>query len=152
VGEDHDPETHLIPNILRAALGQLDHLEIYGTDYPTPDGTAIRDYIHVDDLSDTHLLALAATRGGEHQIFNLGNGNGFSVREVLTAAEQVTGRAIPAVERPRREGDPARLVAASEKIRKVLGWEARKPELTGMIADAWEFTQANPKGYARADG
>ncbi|MGO9976123.1 MAG: UDP-glucose 4-epimerase GalE [Solirubrobacteraceae bacterium] len=148
-GEDHDPETHLIPNILRAALGLRPALEIFGTDYPTPDGTAIRDYIHIDDLASAHLLALRAAREGEHQIFNLGNGNGFSVREVIAAAEQVTGRTIPAIECPRRPGDPPMLVAAGERIRSVLGWEPRKPELVEMIADAWAFSQANPHGYAR---
>ncbi|HEX4008614.1 MAG TPA: UDP-glucose 4-epimerase GalE [Solirubrobacteraceae bacterium] len=146
-GEDHDPETHLIPNILRAALGRLPHVEVYGTDYPTPDGTAIRDYIHIEDLSDAHLLALDGTRPGEHRIFNLGNGNGFSVREVIAAAGEVTGAEIAVKEAPRRPGDPPRLVAASERIRAELGWEARKPELAEMVGDAWEFTRRHPSGY-----
>ncbi len=147
VGEDHDPETHLIPNILRAVLGKLPRVEIYGTDYPTPDGTAIRDYIHVEDLSQAHLLALEGTRDGEHRIFNLGNGSGFSVREVIAAAERVTDTQIPVAECPRRPGDPPMLVAASEKIRSELGWSAAKPELADMLGDAWGFAKANPDGY-----
>ena len=150
LGEDHEPETHLIPNILRAALGQRPSVDVYGTDYPTPDGTAIRDYIHIEDLAAAHLLALEGARGGEHRIFNLGNGNGFSVREVIAATEEVTGRPVPTVECPRRPGDPPMLVAASQKIRSELGWEARKPALTDMIGDAWAFAQANPSGYSKA--
>ena len=146
-GEDHEPETHLIPNVLRAASGRREHVEIYGTDYPTPDGTAVRDYIHVDDLATAHVLALDGARGGEHRIFNLGNGSGFSVREVIAAAERVAGRPIASVERPRRPGDPPQLVAAGGKIRGELGWEPRRPELEGMIADAWEFMQGHPDGY-----
>jgi UDP-glucose 4-epimerase len=146
-GEDHDPETHLIPNILRTVLGKLPRVEVYGTDYPTPDGTAIRDYIHIEDLSQAHVLALEGTRGAEHRIFNLGNGSGFSVREVIAAAEQVTGAQIPVAECPRRPGDPPMLVAASAKIRSELGWSARKPELTDMLADAWGFAMAHPDGY-----
>jgi UDP-glucose 4-epimerase len=147
-GEDHDPETHLIPNILRAGLGINPCVEIYGTDYPTPDGTAIRDYIHIDDLSAAHLLALGATRPGGHQIFNLGNGNGFSVREVIEAVRAVTGLEIAVREAPRRPGDPPVLVAASEKIRSELGWRAHKPELEQIVADAWAFAQARPRGYS----
>jgi len=147
-GEDHDPETHLIPNVLRAALGRLDRVELFGTDYPTPDGTAIRDYIHIEDLADAHLLALDGARSGQHRIFNLGNGSGFSVREVIAAAEHVTGREIKVHEAPRRPGDPPMLVAASERIRDELGWQARKPELERMIADAWEFARARPSGYS----
>jgi UDP-glucose 4-epimerase len=147
LGEDHRPETHLIPNILRAALGQNPCVEIYGTDYPTPDGTAVRDYIHIDDLSHAHLLALEANRPGEHQIFNLGNGNGFSVREVIAAAERVTGSDIPKQEAGRRAGDPPMLVAASDRIRAELGWEPRKAELDVIVADAWAFAQTRPRGY-----
>jgi len=146
-GEDHDPETHLIPNVLRAALGELPHVEVYGTDYPTPDGTAVRDYIHVEDLALAHVLALEGIAAGEHRIFNLGNGNGFSVREVIEAGRAVTGLEVEAVEAPRRPGDPPVLVAASELIRRELGWEGRKPELETMIADAWEWTRAHPRGY-----
>lgn len=148
LGEDHDPETHLIPNILKAALGINPAVEIYGTDYPTPDGTAIRDYIHMDDLADAHLLALDGAHAGEHRIFNLGNGSGFSVREVIDAAREVTGREIVIREAPRRPGDPPMLVAASEKVRSELGWTARKPQLRTMVADAWEFAQAHPRGYS----
>jgi UDP-glucose 4-epimerase len=147
LGEDHEPETHLIPLILRAAAGLRDHVSIFGTDYPTPDGTAVRDYIHVEDLAAAHALALEATAPGTHQILNLGNGNGFSVREVIEAARRVTGREIRAVEEGRRAGDPPMLVAASERIRDVLGWRPRKPEIETMIADAWAWHQANPDGY-----
>ena len=147
-GEDHEPETHLSPNILRAVLGVIPAVDIYGTDYPTPDGTAIRDYIHIEDLSAAHLLALERTSPGEHHIFNLGNGSGFSVREVIAAAEEVTQRRIPTRECPRRRGDPPVLVAASDRIRAELGWRASKPEVSEMVADAWAFAQANPGGYS----
>ncbi len=147
-GEDHDPETHLIPNVLRAASGRNPHVDVFGTDYETPDGTAIRDYIHIEDLSAAHLLALDGAQGGEHQIFNLGNGNGFSVGEVIAAAREVTGAEIATREAPRRPGDPPMLVAASEKIRAELGWSPRKPELERMIADAWAFMRARPDGYS----
>ncbi|MGO9884183.1 MAG: UDP-glucose 4-epimerase GalE [Solirubrobacteraceae bacterium] len=147
-GEDHSPETHLIPNVLRAAIGQADWVQVYGTDYETPDGTAIRDYIHIEDLSAAHLLALDGVRTGEHRIFNLGNGNGFSVREVIAAARRVTSAEIAVREAPRRPGDPPVLVAASDRIRSELGWQAEKPELERMIADAWAFKQARPRGYS----
>jgi UDP-glucose 4-epimerase len=147
-GEDHDPETHLIPNILRTALGINELVEVYGTDYPTPDGTAIRDYIHIEDLSQAHLLALDGARAGEHRIFNLGSGNGFSVREVIAAAVSVTGVEIATREAPRRPGDPPMLVAASQKIRSELGWTPRKPELAEMVGDAWAFARARPRGYS----
>ena len=147
-GEDHEPETHLIPNVLKVPLGQRDEVQIFGTDYPTDDGTAVRDYIHIDDLAEAHLLALAHARVGEHRIFNLGNGNGFSVREVIAAAEKVTGTAIAARESARRPGDPPRLVAAGQRIRDELGWAPKKPELETMIADAWAFAQAHPHGYS----
>jgi UDP-glucose 4-epimerase len=148
-GEDHDPETHLIPNVLRAALGINPVVQVFGTDYPTPDGTAIRDYIHVDDLAVAHLLALGRADPGEHQIFNLGNGSGFSVREVISAAHEVTGVEIPTSDVGRRAGDPPMLVAASDRIRSDLGWEARKPALSEMIADAWSFARAHPRGYSQ---
>ncbi|HTU84856.1 MAG TPA: UDP-glucose 4-epimerase GalE [Solirubrobacteraceae bacterium] len=148
LGEDHDPETHLIPNILRVALGDAPAVKVYGTDYPTPDGTAIRDYIHIDDLATAHLLALDGVRPGEHRIFNLGNGNGFSVRDVIAAARAVTGVDIPAEEAPRRSGDPPMLVAAGELIRSELGWAPRKPGLEQMVGDAWTFAQAHPNGYS----
>jgi len=147
-GEDHDPETHLIPNVLRAASGAIEHVEVFGSDYETPDGTAIRDYIHVEDLAHAHLQAVDAAAAGEHRILNLGNGSGFSVREVIDAGRRVTGLEIPARDAPRRPGDPPVLVAASERIRDELGWEPRKPELETMIADAWAWAQAHPDGYA----
>jgi UDP-glucose 4-epimerase len=142
-GELHDPETHLIPLVLRAAAGLRDSVQIYGTDYPTPDGTAIRDYIHVEDLARAHLLALDATGAGTHRVYNLGNGTGFSVREVVETARAVTGRPIPAVEGPRRAGDPAVLVASSDRIRAELGWVPEKPGLELMVGDAWEWLQRN---------
>ena len=147
-GEDHDPETHLIPNILRAALGITECVQVFGTDYPTPDGTAVRDYIHIEDLSAAHILALEGVRSGEHRIFNLGNGDGFSVREVIAAATEVTGRTIEVREADRRPGDPPMLVAASQRIRSELGWSARKPALSDMVGDAWEFARAHPRGYS----
>ncbi len=147
-GEDHEPETHLIPNVLRAAQGRLDHVSVFGTDYPTPDGTAVRDYIHVEDLAGAHMLALEKTTQGEHNIYNLGNGNGFSVLEVIEAARRVTGLEIKVIEAPRRAGDPPMLVAASALVREKLGWEPKRPELDSMISDAWEFAQAKPAGYS----
>ncbi len=147
-GEDHEPETHLIPNILRAALGANTHVDVFGTDYDTSDGTAIRDYIHIEDLSAAHLLALDGARPAEHRIFNLGNGNGFSVRQVIAAARAVTGAEIPIREAPRRPGDPPQLVAAAERIRTELGWKPRKPQLETIVADAWAFHQAHPAGYS----
>jgi UDP-glucose 4-epimerase len=146
-GEHHEPETHVIPLLLQAAAGRRGHFSVFGTDYPTPDGTAIRDYVHVEDLAEAHLLALDAIAAGRHEIYNLGNGAGFSVRQVLEAGERVVGRDIPARDEPRRPGDPPELVAASAKIRRELGWEARRPDLEAMIADAWEWSQAHPDGY-----
>lgn len=145
-GEDHEPETHLIPLVLRAASGEWDHVDIYGTDYDTRDGTAVRDYIHVEDLGRAHILALEGGDEG-HRIYNLGNGEGFSVREVIETARQVTGTDIKAAEVPRRPGDPPTLVASSEKIVEELGWKSEKPELSAMISDAWEWKQNNPRGY-----
>jgi UDP-glucose 4-epimerase len=146
LGEDHEPETHLIPLVLRAAAARTDHVKLYGTDYPTRDGTAVRDYIHVEDLGIAHVLALEATEPGRYRIFNLGTGDGYSVREVVEAARRVTDRPIPAREEPRRPGDPAALVAASDRIRDELGWRPRKG-LEEMIADAWAWHQAHPDGY-----
>jgi len=146
LGEDHDPETHLIPNILRAALGAAPEVNIYGTDYPTDDGTAVRDYIHIDDLAVAHLLALEATSEAEHKVFNLGTGSGFSVRQVIETAQSVTGTQIRAREAERRPGDPPVLVAASDRIKAELGWEPTKM-LEAMIEDAWAFAQAHPNGY-----
>jgi UDP-glucose 4-epimerase len=150
LGEDHEPETHLIPLVLKAALGERENVKIFGTDYPTDDGTAVRDYIHVEDLGRAHLLALEAageTRPGEHHVYNLGNGSGFSVWEVIEVAREVTGRAIEAVEAPRRAGDPPVLVASSEKIQAELDWTPEKPELAAMISDGWGWMQRHPRGY-----
>jgi UDP-glucose 4-epimerase len=150
LGEDHEPETHLIPLVLAAAHGQRENVKIFGTDYPTPDGTAVRDYIHVEDLGRAHLLALdAADRAepGEHRVYNLGNGAGFSVREVVEVARRVTGRRIEAVEAPRRAGDPPVLVASSDKILVDLAWTPEKPALEAMISDAWDWMQKHPRGY-----
>ncbi len=149
-GEDHQPESHLIPLVLRVALGQRESISIFGTDYPTPDGTAIRDYIHIADLVSAHLLALDALEERDELIYNLGNGAGYSVREVIETARQVTGHPIPAVEAPRRAGDPARLVASSEKIRRELGWQPRYPDLREIIASAWEWHRTHPQGYKNA--
>ena len=147
-GEDHDPESHIVPNVLRAALGRQPEVELFGTDYPTPDGSAVRDYIHVEDLAHAHALALDGIAPGRHEIFNLGNGNGFSVREVIAACQQVTGRRVEVAERPRRPGDPPRLVASAARAHEALGWKPRKPELEAMIADAWAWHQAHPDGYS----
>jgi UDP-glucose 4-epimerase len=145
-GEDHHPETHLIPLLLEAAA-EGSSVKIFGTDYPTRDGTAVRDYIHVEDLGRAHLLALEAAEPGEHRVYNLGNGAGFSVREVVEAARSVTGKNIDAVEAPRRAGDPPALVAASDRIRADLGWSPEKPELEAMISDAWTWMLDHPRGY-----
>jgi len=145
-GEDHHPETHLIPLVLRAA-SEGSSVKIFGTDYPTRDGTAVRDYIHVEDLGRAHLLALEAAEPGEHSVYNLGNGEGFSVREVVEAARGVTGESVDAVEAPRRAGDPPVLVASSERIRTDLGWKPEKPGLEAMISDAWTWMGDHPNGY-----
>ncbi len=142
LGERHDTETHLIPLALQVAAGQRESLTVYGRDYPTPDGTCIRDYVHVEDLSDAHLLALPAPSAGEHRIYNLGNGTGFSVQQVVDAAREVTGRPIPTVDGPRRAGDPARLVAAGDLIRAELGWAPRHSDLIGIVRDAWAVAGA----------
>lgn len=144
-GEHHRTETHLIPNVLKVALGQTKQCEIYGTDYPTPDGTCIRDYIHVVDLAQAHILALAP---GKQGFYNLGNGDGYSVRQVIQACEQVTGCRIPAVEKPRRPGDPPRLVAAAQKAMQELGWKPQYPRLQEIVATAWAWHRKHPQGYA----
>jgi UDP-glucose 4-epimerase len=147
-GEDHQPETHLIPLILFAAQGKRDSISVFGDDYPTPDGTAVRDYIHISDLSQAHLLALDYLRnGGESNFINLGNGNGYSVMEVIEAARKVTSKNIEVVIAPRRAGDPSHLVANAEKARKVLGWNPNYPEIEQIIESAWEWHEANPNGY-----
>lgn len=148
LGEDHRPETHLIPLILQVPLRKREEIHIFGDDYDTPDGTCIRDYIHVLDLVDAHLLAVEKLRnGGESNIYNLGNGNGFSVKEVIEAARRVTGHPIPEKVVPRRPGDPARLVASSEKAKRELGWKPLYTTIEEIVASAWEWHQANPNGY-----
>lgn len=148
IGEDHGPETHLIPLILQVPLHKRDHITIFGDDYPTPDGTCLRDYIHVMDLADAHALALQYLReNGESQIFNLGNGKGFSVKEMIEAAEEVTGQKIKAEIGPRRAGDPAQLVASSDKARRVLGWKPKYTDVRAIIATAWEWHKKHPNGY-----
>ncbi|MFE5868579.1 UDP-glucose 4-epimerase GalE [Streptomyces roseifaciens] len=144
-GERHAPETHLIPLVLQVARGEREAIAVYGDDYPTPDGTCIRDYIHVADLAEAHLRALSAARDGEHLICNLGNGNGFSVHEVIETVRKVTGHPVPQVAAPRRAGDPAVLVASAERARETLGWTPRRPDLAGIVADAWEFARRGPE-------
>jgi UDP-glucose 4-epimerase len=146
-GEAHQPESHLIPLVLKVALGQSQAVSIYGSDYPTPDGTCIRDYIHIADLVSAHLLALQALEGSDRKIYNLGNGSGYSVRQVIETARQVTGHPIPVVEGPRRPGDAPRLVASSEKIRRELGWVPQHPDLNNIIASAWDWHRTHPHGY-----
>ncbi|MEJ2733888.1 MAG: UDP-glucose 4-epimerase GalE [Anaerolineae bacterium] len=145
-GEDHSPETHLIPLVLQVALGQRDHIEVYGSDYPTRDGTCVRDYIHVLDLAQAHILALRALDSGS-LIYNLGNGRGYTVREVIETARKVSGHPIPAVDGPRRPGDPPELVAGSDKLRRELGWHPRYPDLYDIVGSAWNWHQAHPNGY-----
>lgn len=148
IGEDHHPESHLIPIVLQTALGARDHLELYGTDYPTPDGTCVRDYIHVADLSQAHLLALKAlAAGGNSAIYNLGNGQGYSNKEVIETARRVTGKEIRVLNGPRRPGDPAVLVASSAKIKAEMGWNPKYPDLEQIIATAWRWHQSHPQGY-----
>ncbi len=147
IGEDHDPETHLIPLVLQVALGQRPYIEVFGTDYPTPDGTCIRDYIHVDDLAEAHLLALERLEPGKGLCYNVGTGRGYSVREVIRTAEEVTGKSIAVREGPRRAGDPPALVAASQKIQRELGWRPRYTELRPIVESAWRWHQSHPRGY-----
>ncbi len=144
-GEHHRVETHLIPNVLKVALDQSPQCEIYGADYPTPDGTCIRDYIHVVDLARAHILALAP---GKQGFYNLGNGDGYSVRQVIQTCEQIAGRKIPAVERPRRPGDPPRLVASADKAARDLGWRPKYPRLEDIIRTAWSWHRRHPQGYS----
>jgi UDP-glucose 4-epimerase len=144
-GEHHRIETHLIPNVLKVPLGQAPHCEIYGTDYPTPDGTCIRDYIHIVDLAQAHILAM---QPGKQGFFNLGNGEGYSVREVIKMCEKVSGKTIKAIEKPRRPGDPPRLVAGAQKAVTELGWKPKYAKLEDIVSTAWEWHKANPNGYA----
>jgi UDP-glucose 4-epimerase len=147
-GEDHHPESHLIPLTLQVALGQRKELSIYGTDYPTADGTCVRDYVHVSDLASAHVLVLQALKEKDKLIYNLGNGHGFSVREVIETARRVTGQAIPALETQRRPGDPAVLVASAEKIKKELGWQPEYASLEAIVRSAWDWRRAHPAGYS----
>ena len=148
LGEAHNPESHLIPLVLQVPNGKRESVSIYGTDYDTPDGTCIRDYIHVTDLAEAHILAVEyLMKGGESNVFNLGNGVGYSVREVIETARKVTGHPIPAVEIPRRAGDPARLVASGEKAKTVLGWEPKITSLEDIIRSAWVWHSTHPNGY-----
>jgi UDP-glucose 4-epimerase len=141
IGESHEPESHLIPRILEAAIGRAETIGIFGTDYPTKDGTCVRDYIHVEDLVEAHVLAMNAIKPGQGNVFNLGSETGFTVREVIEACIKVTGTKIPVSEKPRRAGDPAVLVASSEKIRNTLGWKRKYPDLETIVSHAWNWHQ-----------
>ena len=147
IGEAHDPESHLIPLVLQVALGQRDSIQIFGTDYDTPDGACIRDYVHVLDLARAHILALDALADGRSRVYNLGSGSGYSVLEVIEAARAVTGHPIPAVAGPRRDGDLPVLVADSDKIGRELGWETEYNDLKSIIRTAWNWHQRHPRGY-----
>lgn len=147
IGEDHAPETHLIPLVLQAILGLRPHIEIFGTDYPTPDGTCIRDYIHVDDLAEAHRLALEKVEPGKGLFFNVGTGRGYSVRELIRITEEVTGKKVPVKEGPRRAGDPPALVASAGKIQRELGWQPHYAELRPIIETAWNWHRKHPRGY-----
>ena len=147
-GEDHQPEHHLIPLVLQVALGQRDSISVFGTDYPTPDGTCVRDYVHVLDLAQAHMLALGSLDRGS-RAYNLGNGQGFSVMQVIDAAREVTGCRIPVVPAPRRPGDPAILIASSERVRRELGWAPRYPDLRAIVETAWIWHREHPHGYRR---
>ncbi|KRM55728.1 UDP-glucose 4-epimerase GalE [Lacticaseibacillus sharpeae] len=150
IGEDHNPETHLIPIILQVAAGKRDQLQIFGDDYPTKDGTNVRDYVHVVDLADAHILALKyLAAGNDSNAFNLGSATGFSNLEILEAARRATGKAIPAVMAPRRPGDPSTLIAASDKARDVLGWQPQFDDVEKIIATAWNWNEKHPNGYAK---
>ena len=146
-GEDHDPETHLIPLLLQVALGQREHIKIFGDDYNTPDGSCVRDYIHIEDLAHAHILALEALHEREVLHYNLGNGNGSSVKEVVESVREITGHPVPAEVTPRRPGDPDVLIADSSKIREELGWEPRYPDLKSIIQSAWDWHNKHPDGY-----
>jgi UDP-glucose 4-epimerase len=147
LGENHDPETHLIPVVLLAALGRRERVTVFGTDYPTPDGTCIRDYIHVEDLCAAHIVAMEALRPGDARFYNLGIGRGYSVKEVIEAARRVAGREVPVEYGPRRAGDPAVLFANADKIRRELGWSARYTDIDTIVATAWNWLKDHPGGY-----
>ncbi|WP_439622126.1 UDP-glucose 4-epimerase GalE [Gemmata sp.] len=147
IGEDHDPETHLIPLVIQVAMGKRPHVEIFGTDYPTPDGTCVRDYIHVDDLAAAHILALDKIAPGTGLTYNVGTGRGYSVREVIRTVEEVTGKKVPVKEAPRRAGDPAALFASSDKIQRELGWAPKYTDLRSIVETAWNWHRSHPTGY-----
>ena len=147
IGEDHKPETHLIPLVLFAAMGKRDKITVFGTDYPTPDGTCIRDYVHVDDLVAAHVLGIEALSSGDAKFYNLGIGRGYSVKEILDAAKRATGKEIPAIFGDRREGDPARLFANSDKVQQELGWKPVHTDIEAVIASAWHWHTSHPDGY-----
>ncbi|PFA66770.1 UDP-glucose 4-epimerase GalE [Bacillus sp. AFS015802] len=150
IGEDHKPETHLIPVILQVALGQREHISVFGDDYPTADGTCIRDYIHVEDLIEAHILALKYLQnGGDSDVFNLGSSQGFSVLDIINTVREVTGHKVPEVIAGRRPGDPATLIASSDKAMKILGWNPSRTQIQRIIEDAWNWHQAHPHGYKR---
>jgi UDP-glucose-4-epimerase GalE len=149
LGEDHDPETHLIPLVIQAAMGKRPHVEILGTDYPTPDGTGVRDYIHVDDLALAHILALEKVGPGTRLFYNVGIGRGYSVREVIRTVEEVSGKPVPVKEAPRRAGDPATLVANADKIRRELGWAPKYTDLRAIVETAWNWHRTHPDGYGK---
>lgn len=146
-GEHHDPESHLIPLVLQVAMGRREAISIFGTDYPTRDGTCIRDYIHIYDLAMAHLLVLDALHSYDELIYNLGNGNGFSVREVIASAREITGHPIPEKESPRRDGDPPALVASSERVRRDLQWQPQYPSIDDIVRSAWDWHRSHPRGY-----
>jgi UDP-glucose 4-epimerase len=148
IGEDHSPETHLIPLVLFTLLGKSKELEIYGTDYDTPDGTCIRDYIHILDLAEAHILALERLdKGGKSAIYNLGNQRGFSVKEIISVVEEITGKKVPVKEGKRRPGDPPVLIASSEKIKEELGWKPKYPDIHSIISSAWRWHSSHPQGF-----
>jgi UDP-glucose-4-epimerase GalE len=149
LGEDHDPETHLIPRVIWAATGKISHLDVFGTDYPTPDGTCVRDYVHVEDLAEAHRLVLTRLEFGRGLAFNVATGRGSSVREVIRAVEEVTGKRVPVKEGPRRPGDPAELTSAGDKIRRELGWEPKYPDLRSIVETAWNWHRTHPDGYGK---
>ena len=151
-GEAHRPETHLVPLVLQVALGQRESIAVFGDDYPTPDGTCIRDYIHIEDLASAHVLALGGLADRLFMRYNLGNGNGYSVLEVIETARRVTGHPIPAVIRPRRPGDPAILIASSAAIRRDLGWQPKHPDLHEIVESAWQWHRTHPHGYGETHG
>ncbi len=148
LGEDHSPETHLIPIVLQTALGKRSHVEVFGNDYPTPDGTCIRDYVHVEDLAEAHLLALEKLVPGEFHAFNIGTGTGSSVKEVIAEAESITGKTVVVRYAPRRAGDPPKLVASAKKIHEHLGWKPKYPDVRSIIETAWTWFKQHPNGYA----